>query len=64
MKANNIKKVYWAAWGRKSNGLLSVPKCTANLYCICLAKDLRYTQADAIQVCGKFWDTQYNPAVT
>ena len=38
--------------------LLSVSKCTANLYCICLSIDLRYTKADAVQICGKFWDTQ------
>ena len=24
-----------------------------------LLKDLRYTQADEVQICGKFWDTQY-----
>ena len=21
--------------------------------------DLRYTKADAVQICGKFWNTQY-----
>ena len=39
--------------------LLSVPKCTANMYCICLSIDLWYTKADVVQICGKFWDTQY-----
>ena len=28
---------------RDSGLILSVPKCTANLYCICLSIDLRYT---------------------
>ena len=23
--------------------------------------DLRYTQADAVQICGKFWYTEYMP---
>ena len=41
--------------------ILSVPKFTANLYCNCLSINLRYTQADAVQICGKFWDTQYAP---
>ena len=31
------------------------PNGTMNKQCI----DLRYTQADAVQICGKFWDTQY-----
>ena len=31
---------------------------SANLYCSCLSTDLRYTWADAVQICGKFWDTQ------
>ena len=39
--------------------LLSGPKCTANLYSICLSIDLWYTSADAVQISGKFWDTQY-----
>ena len=26
------------------------PKMYTNLYCVCL---------DALQICGKFWDTQY-----
>ena len=38
---------------------MSVPKFTANLYCICLSLYLRYTSADAVQIGGKFWDTQY-----
>ena len=38
--------------------LLSVPKFTANLYCICLSIDLRYTKADAVQICSNFLDTQ------
>ena len=40
--------------------ILSVPQFTANLYCICLSIDLRSTKADAVQICSKFWDTQYN----
>ena len=39
--------------------LLSDPEFTANVYCICLSIDVRYTQADAVQICGYFWDTQY-----
>ena len=38
--------------------ILSVPKFTANLYCICLSVPQIYTQADVAQICGKFWDTQ------
>ena len=38
--------------------ILSVPKFTANLYCICLSIDLQYTHEDAVQIYGKFWDTQ------
>ena len=42
--------------------VLSVPERTANLYCIYLSipKNLTYTytKADAVQICGKFWDTQ------
>ena len=30
-----------------------------NLPQICTASDLRYTYADAVQICDKFWDTQY-----
>ena len=30
------------------------------MYCICLGVHLRYTQADAVQIYVKFWDTQYN----
>ena len=36
--------------------ILSGPKFTANLYCICFSIDLRYTKKDAVQICGKFWD--------
>ena len=39
--------------------ILSVPKCTANQYCICLSIPQINTYADAVQLCGKFWDTQY-----
>ena len=39
--------------------ILSVPKFTANLYCICLSVPQIYTEADAVQICGEFWDTQY-----
>ena len=38
------------------NGVLSVSKFTANMYCICLSIPKIYT--DAVQICGKFWDTQ------
>ena len=41
--------VYW---------VLSVPKFTAILYCICLSIDLQYTSADAAQMFDKFWDTR------
>ena len=37
--------------------VLSVPKFTANQYCISL--NIYYTLADAVQICGNFWDTQY-----
>ena len=41
------------------NTILSVPKFTANLYFICSSTDFAdYTQADTVQFCGKFWDTQ------
>ena len=40
------------------NHLLSVPKCTANLYCIYLSIYFWYTQADEVQICGKFRNTQ------
>ena len=36
--------------------LVSAPKFTVDLYCICI--DLRYTYADAVHICGKFWNTQ------
>ena len=38
--------------------LLSVPKFTANLFCIRLSIDLQFTYTDAVEICGKFWDTQ------
>ena len=41
------------------NIILSVAKFTANLYCICLSINFQYTQADAVQICADFWDTQY-----
>ena len=43
--------------------LLSVPKCSANLYCICLSLPQIHTEADAVQICGKFWDTQYYKSI-
>ena len=39
--------------------VLSVPKFIENLYCICLSIPQIYTKADAVQICGRFWDTQY-----
>ena len=39
--------------------VLSFPKVTANLYCICLSILQIYTKADAVHICGNFWDTQY-----
>ena len=42
-------------FNRRNFGLLlSVPKFSANLYCIC------FTVSDVLEICGKFWDTQYN----
>ena len=38
--------------------LLSVPKFTANMYCICLSIPKNYSQADSVQICGKLWGTQ------
>ena len=38
------------------------PKFTANLFYICFRIDLRSTEEDAVQICGKFWDTQYSVA--
>ena len=38
--------------------ILSVQKFTANLYCIYLSIDLRYTKADEVQICGKYQDNQ------
>ena len=43
--------------------ILSVPKFTANLYCICLSITQIYTSADAVQISGKFWDTQYHGTI-
>ena len=34
--------------------ILSAPKFTAYLYCICFSIELRYTKADAVQICGTF----------
>ena len=34
--------------------VLSVPKCTANLYCICLSIPQIFTKADAVQIGGIF----------
>ena len=48
--------LYCLATSRLSLYLLSVPK---NLYCICLSIPQIYTQADAVQISSKFWDTQY-----
>ena len=42
--------------------ILSVPKFTANLYCISLSIIL--LNADAVQICCKFLDTQYNQSST
>ena len=39
--------------------VLSVPKFTENLYCICLSTDLNRFKPDAVQICANFWDTQY-----
>ena len=36
----------------------SAPKFTANLHCICSGIDLWYTEADAVQIWGKFKETQ------
>ena len=47
----------------QSLSLLSVPKFTNNMYCICLSIPQIYTKADAVQICGKFRDTQYIPAL-
>ena len=40
--------------------ILSVAYITANLYFICLNACFMFALADAVQICGKFWDTQYN----
>ena len=47
---------------KSSHGELvrSIPKFTANLYCIRFGIDLRYIWADTVHICGKFWDTQYD----
>ena len=39
--------------------LLIVPKFTAYLYCIYLSILQIYTYADAVKICGTFWDTRY-----
>ena len=38
--------------------ILSVPKYTANLYCICSSKQQIFNLADAVHICGNFLDTQ------
>ena len=45
----------------ESTIILSVQKFTEKLYCFCLSISIPhiYTEADAVQICGKFWDTQY-----
>ena len=48
-------------WSWSGYMLLSVPKFTAYLYCICLSIPEIYTIA--VQICGKFWDTQYGGLV-
>ena len=40
--------------------ILSVPKFTAILFCICFSVTQIYTSADAVQIYGKVWDTQQN----
>ena len=40
---------------------LSVQEFTADLYCICLNIPQFNTDADAVQIFDKFWDTQYAP---
>ena len=39
-------------FGKDFLDIRSVPKFTANLYCICLSIYLRSTQADAVKICG------------
>ena len=39
--------------------VLSVPKFSANMYCICLSIALRYTQADAVQYVDKSEGVKY-----
>ena len=39
--------------------LLSIKYSTANLYWICLSACFMFAWSDAVQICGKFWDTQY-----
>ena len=39
-----------------SNPILSVPKFTANLYCICLSEHETCAYADAVQICGNIWN--------
>ena len=43
--------------------ILSVPKFTANLYCICLGIPQFYTLADAVQICGKICPVLYNDSL-
>ena len=56
---NNIKNVNYLPLILQENLTESVPKLTANMYSICLSIPKIYTKADAVQFCGKFWDTQY-----
>ena len=44
--------------------VLSVPKFTANLYCICLSIPQIYTQADTVQICGKILGHSVCNAIT
>ena len=55
------EELYWCIFSYTlyTTELLSVPKFTANLYCICIIIPQIYTEADAVQICGKFWYTQY-----
>ena len=47
-----------ALTGHNARILPSVPKFTANLYCICLSIYMWYAKAGVVQICRKFWDTQ------
>ena len=43
------------------HAVLSVSYITATLYCICLSACFMFASADAVQICGKFRDTQSEP---